>query len=149
MNIAIISYYFNDHHAEGIVTAKLARALSEAGHTISVFSNLVGNQEIVNENLTNLKYTSIDSESPHWWKYLENILPSNFLGEKILAIPSLLTYNSPDDYGWILNVKNAFIKAHLEKPFDIRTYFFWAILQPLYIPFIGALGLFNKFSWKK
>ena len=119
MNIAIISYYFNDHHAEGIVTAKLARALSEAGHTISVFSNLVGTQEIVNENLTNLKYTSIDSESPHWWKYLENILPSNFLGEKILAIPGLLTYNSPDDYGWILNVKNAFIKAHLEKPFDI------------------------------
>ena len=36
-----------------------------------------------------------------------------------------------------------------EKPFDVRTYFFWAILQPLYIPFIGALGLFNKFSWKK
>jgi len=36
-----------------------------------------------------------------------------------------------------------------EKLFDIKTYFFWAILQPLYIPFIGTLGLFNKFSWKK
>ena len=36
-----------------------------------------------------------------------------------------------------------------EKSFDIRTYFFWAILQPLYIPLIGTLGLFNKFSWKK
>ena len=36
-----------------------------------------------------------------------------------------------------------------EKSFDIKTYFFWAILQPLYIPFIGTLGLFNKFSWKK
>ena len=36
-----------------------------------------------------------------------------------------------------------------DKHFDIKTYFFWAILQPLYIPFIGALGLFNKFSWKK
>ena len=47
MNIAIISYYFNDHHAEGIVTAKLARALAEVGHSISVFSNLVGDQEIV------------------------------------------------------------------------------------------------------
>ena len=51
MNIAIISYYFNDHHAEGIVTAKLARALAEAGHTISVFGNLVGTQEIVNKHL--------------------------------------------------------------------------------------------------
>ena len=119
MNIAIISYYFNDHHAEGIVTAKLARALAEAGHTISVFSNLVGTQEIVNDNLTNLDYTSIDSNSPYWWKLLENILPSNILGKKILAIPSFLTYNSPNDYGWILNVKKAFMKAHQEKPFDV------------------------------
>ena len=43
-----------------------------------------------------------------------------------------------------------FLGARLfEKIFDIKTYFFWAILQPLYIPFIGTLGLFNKFSWKK
>ena len=119
MNIAIISYYFNDHHAEGIVTAKLARALAEAGHTISVFSNLVGTQEIVNKHLTNLDYTSIDSDSPYWWRFLEKTLPSNILGKKVLAIPSLLTYNSPNDYGWILNVKKAFIKVHKEKPFDI------------------------------
>mgnify|MGYP001476729092 FL=1 len=119
MNIAIISYYFNDHHAEGIVTAKLARALAEAGHTISVFGNLVGTQEIVTKHLTNLDYTSIDNDSPYWWRFLENILPSNILGKKIIAIPSLLTYNSPNDYGWILNVKKAFMKAHQEKPFDI------------------------------
>ena len=119
MNIAIISYYFNDHHAEGIVTAKLTRALVEAGHTISVFAKLVGSQEIINKNLTNLDYTSVDSESPHWWKFLEDILPSNYLGKKILAIPGFLAYNSPNDYGWILNVKKAFIKAHREKPFDI------------------------------
>ena len=36
-----------------------------------------------------------------------------------------------------------------EKSFDIKTYLFWAILQPFYIPLIGFLGLFNKFSWKK
>ncbi len=36
-----------------------------------------------------------------------------------------------------------------EKSFDIKTYFVWAILQPFYIPFVGTLGLFNKFSWKK
>ena len=36
-----------------------------------------------------------------------------------------------------------------EKSFDIKTYFFWSILQPFYIPLIGTLGLFNKFSWKK
>ena len=119
MNIAIISYYFNDHHAEGIVTAKLARALAEAGHTISVFGNLVGTQEIVNKHVTNLDYTSINNYSPYWWRFLENILPPNILGKKILAIPSLLTYNSSNDYGWILNVKNAFMKAHLKKPYDI------------------------------
>ena len=119
MNIAIISYYFNDHHAEGIVTAKLARALAEAGHTISVFGNLVGTQEIVNKHVTNLDYTSINNYSPYWWRFLENILPPNILGKKILAIPSLLTYNSPNDYGWILNVKKAFMKAHQEKPFDV------------------------------
>ena len=105
MNIAIISYYFNDHHAEGIVTAKLARALAETGHTVSVFGNLVGTQEIVNKRLNNLEYASIESDSPYWWEFLENILPSNILGKKILAIPSLLTYNSSNDYGWILNVK--------------------------------------------
>ncbi len=36
-----------------------------------------------------------------------------------------------------------------EKSFDIKTYFFWSILQPIYIPFIGVLGFFNKYSWKK
>ncbi len=119
MNIAIISYFFNDHHAEGIVTAKLARALAEAGHSVSVFGNLFGTQEIVNKNMTNLDCIRIDSESPYWWKFLESILPSNTLGKKILAIPSLITYNSPNDYGWILNVKKTFIKAHQEKPFDL------------------------------
>jgi cellulose synthase/poly-beta-1,6-N-acetylglucosamine synthase-like glycosyltransferase len=33
--------------------------------------------------------------------------------------------------------------------FDFKTYIIWAILQPIYIPLIGFLGLFNKFSWKK
>ena len=46
MKIAIISYYFNDHHA-GIVTAKLARALAEAGHSVTVFGNIVGTQSIL------------------------------------------------------------------------------------------------------
>ena len=119
MNIAIISYFFNDHHAEGIVTAKLARALAEAGHSVSVFGNLVGTQEIIDKSTTNLKYSKINSDSPYWWRFLENVLPSNTLVEKILAIPSLITYNSPNDYGWILNVKKAFMKAHQEKPFDI------------------------------
>ena len=80
---------------------------------------MVGTQEIVNKRLTNLEYASIGSDSPYWWRFLENILPSNILGKKILAIPSLLTYNSPNDYGWILNVKKAFMKVHKEKPFDI------------------------------
>ena len=84
MNIAIISYYFNDHHAEGIVTAKLARALAEAGHTISVFGNLVGTQEIVNKHLTNLDYTSIDNDSPYLWRFLENILPQNIFISNLL-----------------------------------------------------------------
>ena len=119
MNIAIISYFFNDHHAEGIVTAKLARALAEAGHSVSVFGNLVGTQKIVDKSTTNLKYYKINSDSPYWWRFLENILPSNTLGEKILAIPSLITYNSPNDYGWTLNVKKKFMKAHKEKPFDV------------------------------
>ena len=82
MNIAIISYYFNDHHAEGIVTAKLARALAEAGHTISVFGNLVGTQEIVNKHLTNLDYTSIDSDSPYWWKFLEKYTSLKYFRKK-------------------------------------------------------------------
>lgn len=119
MNIAIISYFFNDHHAEGIVTAKLARALAEAGHSISVFGNLVGTQEIINKSTTNLDYCKINNDSPYWWKFLENILPENTLGKKILAIPRLITYNSPNDYGWILNVKKAFMRAHQEKPFDV------------------------------
>ena len=119
MNIAIISYFFNDHHAEGIVTAKLARALAEAGHSVSVFGNLVGTQKIVDKSTTNLKYYKINSDSPYWWRFLENILPSNTFGEKILAIPSLITYNSPNDYGWTLNVKKKVIKAHKEKPFDV------------------------------
>ena len=54
MKIAIISYYFNDHHVEGIVTAKLARALAEAGHSVSVFGNIVGTQSILGKNKNKL-----------------------------------------------------------------------------------------------
>ena len=41
------------------------------------------------------------------------------------------------------------LKKLFEKSFELKTYFIWAMLQPFYIPFIGALGLFNKFSWKR
>ena len=36
-----------------------------------------------------------------------------------------------------------------DRKFDLKTYTIWAFLQPVYIPLIGFLGLFNKFSWKK
>jgi len=119
MNIAIISYFFNDHHAEGIVTAKLARALTEAGHSVSVFGCLIGEQEIINKNISNLDCFRIKSNAPKWWEFLENVLPSNTLGQKVSAIPRLITYSNPNDYGWIMNVKKAFLKAHQEQPFDI------------------------------
>ena len=119
MKIAIISYYFNDHHAEGIVTAKLARALAEAGHSVTVFGNIVGTQSILGKNKTNLVTLKIESNFPNWWKFLENIVPLNYLGEKFLAIPSLITYSSPSDYGWIINVKKAVLNEHQKEPFDI------------------------------
>ena len=81
MKIAIISYYFNDHHAEGIVTAKLARALAEAGHSVTVFGNIVGTQSILGKNKTNLVTLKIESNFPNWWKFLENIVPLNYLEE--------------------------------------------------------------------
>ena len=40
-------------------------------------------------------------------------------GRKILAIPSLITYSSPSDYGWIINVKKAVLNEHQKEPFDI------------------------------
>ena len=119
MKIAIISYYFNDHHAEGIVTAKLARALAEAGHSVSVFGNIVGTQSILGKNKTNLVTLKIESNFPNWWKFLENIVPLNYLGGKFLAIPGLITYSSPSDYGWIINVKKAVLNEHQKEPFDI------------------------------
>ena len=119
MNIAIISYFFNDHHAEGIVTAKLARALTETGHSVSVFGCLIGEQEIINKNISNLYCFRVNSNSPRWWEFLENVLPSNTLGQKVSAIPRLITYSNPNDYGWIMNVKKAFLKAHQEQAFDI------------------------------
>ena len=119
MNIAIISYFFNDHHAEGIVTAKLARALTEAGHSVTVFGCLIGEQKIINKNLSNLDCLRVNSKSPRWWEFLENVLPSNTLGQKVSAIPRLITYSNPNDYGWIINVKKAFIDIHKKRPFDI------------------------------
>ena len=119
MNIAIISYYFNDHHAEGIVTAKLARGLSEAGHTVTVFGNLIGNQKIVDKNSNNLDYIKIMNNTPSWWKFLKKMTLPIALRKKILAIPSLITYNSSDDYGWVIETKKAILKEHRKRPFDI------------------------------
>ena len=119
MNIAIISYYFNDHHAEGIVTAKLARGLSEAGHSVSIFANLIGTQKIVDKNSVDLNYFKINSNIPSWWKFIDKMIPSTRLGNKILAIPNLITYNSPADYDWIIKAKKALLKEHKKRPFDI------------------------------
>ena len=43
----------------------------------------------------------------------------------------------------------AFGSKLFDRKFDLKTYTIWAFLQPVYIPLIGFLGLFNKFSWKK
>ena len=119
MNIAIISYFFNDHHAEGIVTAKLARALAEAGHSVSIFGNLIGNQNIIDANINRIHCYKIKSHTPKWWDFLEKFSPANTIGKKILSVPRLITYSSPSDFGWIINVKKSFIKAHQEQPFDL------------------------------
>ena len=34
------------------------------------------------------------------------------------------------------------------KKMDFAVYFLWSILQPIYIPFIGLMGIRGKFSWK-
>ena len=51
--------------------------------------------------------------------FLENIIPLNYLGRKFSAIPSLITYSSPNDYSWIINVKKAVLNEHQKEPFDI------------------------------
>jgi len=35
-----------------------------------------------------------------------------------------------------------------EREMDILAYCSWAVLQPVYIPLIGVLGILGKFSWK-
>lgn len=34
------------------------------------------------------------------------------------------------------------------KKMDVAIYFLWAIIQPIYIPFIGLMGVRGRFSWK-
>ena len=119
MNIALISYFFNDHHAEGIVTSKLARALVDAGHTVTVFGRSIGRAGIIETNNTTFLCHNVKTSIPRWWNIMENIIPQNILGNKLLALPRLITCSTPEDFGWILNVKKIFIKSHEKRPFDL------------------------------
>ena len=39
--------------------------------------------------------------------------------------------------------------AKLNIPIRIKDYLLWSLLQPLYIPYIGIMGLAGPFRWKE
>jgi hypothetical protein len=119
MHIALISYYFNDHHSEGIVTAKLARALIESGHIVTVFGSKIGNSGVFNLSRNKKNIYSVSSKKTIYWKYFEEIIPNNFIGDKIIAFPRIYICNNLNGYSWVQNIVKLFIKTHKEEKFDL------------------------------
>jgi len=39
--------------------------------------------------------------------------------------------------------------ARLNIPIRTKDYLIWSLLQPLYIPYVGIMGLAGQFRWKE
>lgn len=126
-SIALVSYHFMNVTAAGQSTAKVARALTDAGHRVTVFTadNNWFEGELIEPGegpLAGISIQRIAAEPnllPRTWRALAKRDGSSWLWNRLAAIPNLYRGSSPDQWSWVLAAVERFRRVAASTQFDL------------------------------
>ncbi|MFA5203902.1 MAG: hypothetical protein WC708_05790 [Lentisphaeria bacterium] len=112
MKIFLLSYHFFNRTAEGLVTTKLARALADRGHQLTVFTAGI-ESELTSSEVKRAVLDGIDVEIVLWpvaqqptvWNWLNQ--RGGWLGKRLAAIPGTIYGYTLQDRAWARAVEAA------------------------------------------
>lgn len=128
MRIGILSFHFYNTTAEGLATAKLARALTDRGHAVTVFTSLDNPLEgsPVSPGEGPLSGITIHRVGPNldlvprWWTAIETRVSRNAVWDKLGAIPNLAYGCRLQEWAWAQNVTHETVRVwNSEGSFDV------------------------------
>lgn len=112
MRVGILSFHFYNTTAEGLATAKLARALADHGHEVTVFTSLdnplPGSPFLSAEGpLSGITIHRVGPDLdlvPRWWIGLARKSSRSVIWDKIAAVPNVVYGCQVQEWAWALNV---------------------------------------------
>ena len=128
MRVGILSFHFYNTTAEGLATAKLARALADRGHAVTVFTSLDNplHGSPVSAGDGPLSGITIHRVGPNldlvprWWTAIETRVTRNAVWDKLGAIPNLAYGCKLQEWAWAQNVTREAIRVwDSESSFDV------------------------------
>ena len=128
MRVAILSYHFYNSTAEGLATAKLARAMVGAGHNVAVLTSLDNPLRDARSvassgplaGITVHRVGSNGHATPRWWNWLDRRAMNNGAWDKVCAIPNLVHGCKAGEWGWIRAVTDQTLRVcDSSGPFDV------------------------------
>ncbi|MCP4660567.1 MAG: glycosyltransferase family 4 protein [bacterium] len=127
LQIALLSYHFFNYTAEGFATAKLARALTDAGHRVAVFTSrenwLEG--DCLRPTAGPLAAITVhrveaDPAVAPGWRALEARSARTRLEARLAAVPNLLHGCSVGEWAWAVTVAEHTARIWAgDGPFDL------------------------------
>ena len=125
MRIALVSYHFYNVTAAGQSTAKVARALTDAGHHITVITGTNNWFEGDHVAPTDGPVAGIEvlrvapDEVPGWWRALEARDGTSWLWGRLASVPNWLHGSSSEEQAWVRAATRRLRAAHEAQPFDL------------------------------
>lgn len=127
MHIALISYHFMNVTAAGQSAAKVARALADSGHRITVFCAdnnwLEGDRLMPTEGplrgLTIQRIAADGARIPRWRRALAERDGSSWLWNRLAALPNLLRGADALQWSWVVDAVSRVDTCCREDRFDL------------------------------
>lgn len=128
MRIGLLSFHFYNTTAEGLATARLARALTDSGHAVTVFTSLdnpLDGSPVINSEgfLSGITIHRVEADLelvPRWWTALEKRVGRNSAWDKLGAVPNLAYGCSIREWAWVQNVSRKTIQiSNSDGSFDV------------------------------
>jgi glycosyltransferase involved in cell wall biosynthesis len=128
LKVGLLSFHFYNTTAEGLATAKLARALTDSGHAVTVFTSLdnpLHGTPVINSDglLSGITIHRVEADPdlvPGWWTALEKRVGRNATWDKLGAVPNLAYGCTIREWAWVQNVSRKTVHIfNSEGNFDV------------------------------
>ncbi len=123
--IALVSYHFYNVTAAGQSTAKVARALTDAGHHVTVVigcNNWFEDDQITPEDgpVAGVEIHRVAPDPvPGWWQALEKRDGTSWLWGRLAAVPNWAHGCRSDEHAWVTAATRQLRQLHDARPFDV------------------------------